>query len=106
MPTFFYSGDDVDSIEKSADPVVHPKSDKDLVIITEEHVDEFVVSANETQTGELFIEIESAKENDETSFANQDAFEMDPIFNEIIEPSLRINKGIKMFKPKNDFVIL
>ena len=28
----------------------------------------------------------------------KDEFEMDPIFNEIIEPSLRINKGMKSVK--------
>lgn len=82
------TGDNVAPIEKSFDPVFHRQSDKGLVISTEEDVDE-------TQTGEVFVEIKSAKENDETSNIHKDAFEMDPIFNEIIEPSLRINNAGK-----------
>ena len=38
------------------------------------------------------------EENVEISKNIKDEFEMDPIFNEIIEPSLRINKGMKSVK--------
>lgn len=64
-----------------------------LVTRSKKDVDQITMSNNKPSTDEMLLEVNSQVENGKISNNQKDDFEMDPIFNEIIEPSLRINKG-------------
>lgn len=78
--------------EGTADPASTVQLDKGFVKITEQDAEEFVTSGREKKTDVSFAVLESLIEIDEISDINNHVFEMDPIFNEIIEPSLGITK--------------
>jgi secretory phospholipase A2 len=82
----------VENIKKPANAVSDRQADKDLVSFTEGYVTEFVVYKNQTHNGEILAEIKTGNEKYK-ALEEVDEFEMDPIFNEIIEPNLRFTKG-------------
>ena len=53
----------------------------------------------EEEVIELKITEEEKRKESSSSNPHHDQFSMDPIFNEIIEPSLRFNTGNQMFAP-------
>ena len=60
---------------------------------SDKNIDELTVTIDEAETDEGLLKNEDTGEDGETRNINKDDFSMDPIFNEIIEPSLRINTG-------------
>ena len=60
---------------------------------SEKDIEELTLSIDEAEIDEELSKNEDVGEDGETRSINKDDFSMDPIFNEIIEPSLRINAG-------------
>lgn len=73
-------------------PVSSDKSDKGLVKIAEHDIEELITYRDETKTDDSLEVLASLTESDETSDINDDVFELDLIFNEIVEPSMGIIK--------------
>jgi hypothetical protein len=59
----------------------------------EKYIEELTLSIDKAEMEEGFLKNEDTGADGETRNINKDDFSMDPIFNEIIEPSLRINSG-------------